>query len=126
MLAASALLAIFWGLLIHDRFLRSLLSDLSIRAAGDAHSADRAQAVSAKLENFTPRGLLAVIFHGSSLILKLLVFLGRFPVLVDRSPSIRKRGGGRESAPAQRGLATLQPLVSLFCISNLAGGRDRN
>ena len=120
MLAAVALLAVFRGLLVHDRFLRGLLCHLalSIRAAGDAHCADSAEAISAELENFAPRGLLAVVFHGSSLILKLLVFLGRFPVLIDMSPSIRERGFRHKNALAQVALPHRQLLVSLFCISH--------
>jgi hypothetical protein len=52
------------------------------------------------------------------LILKLLVFLGRFPVLIDRSPSIRKRGFSHMNALAQVTLPHRQVLVSLFCISH--------
>ncbi len=83
MQAAAALLAVFRGYLVHDRFLLGLFRDLSIRAAGKAQSADRAQAVSAKLQNVSPRCLLAIVFHGVVLVLRLLVFLGRFPVLVE-------------------------------------------
>ena len=119
MLAAAALLAVFWGLLVHDRFLRGLLRDLlCIRAAGYAHRADSAEAISAELQNFAPRGFLAVVFHGSSLILKLLVFLGRFPVLIDLSPSIREQGFSHKGALAQVDLPHRQLLVSLFCISH--------
>jgi hypothetical protein len=50
------------------------------------------------------------------LILKLLVFLGRFPVLVDMSPSIRKRGFSHKNALAQVTLPHRQLLV--FCISH--------
>jgi hypothetical protein len=118
MLAAGALLSVFRGCLVHDRFLLGLLRDLSIRAAGEGHGADRAEATSAELQNFAPRGLLAVVFHGSSLVLKLLVFLGRFPVLIDVSPSIRERGFSHESPLAQATLPHCQLLVSLFCISH--------
>jgi hypothetical protein len=52
------------------------------------------------------------------LILKLLVFLGRFPVLIDLSPSIRERGFSHKSALAHVILPHLQLLVSLFCISH--------
>lgn len=110
MLAQVALLSVFRRLLVHDRFLRRLLRHLalSISAAGDAHSADRAEAESAELQNVTPRGLLAVVFHGSSLIPKLLVVLGRFPVLIGRSPLIRERGGSHENTLAPGDFATLE------------------
>ncbi len=83
MLAATALLSVFRGLLVHDRFLLGFRGYLRIRAAGDSDRAQSAEGVCAERKNFAPRtaaGLLGVVFHGVVLILRLLVF-GRFPVL---------------------------------------------
>jgi hypothetical protein len=51
-----------------------------------------------------------------------LALLSRFPVLIDRSPSIRERGGGRKSAGSSA-CHIGKPLMSLFCISDLAEPR---